>query len=365
MCLDVRERVTVDASERRIRSRYDLAMPDSVGGGRHWETDDLRILRALQLAPRASFARIGEALGMHERTVSRRYRRLHREGVLRVFGVANPLALGQEVWQVRVRCRPDGAEGLAGVLAARDDVAWVAITAAGSEVSFSIRTVSAERRDLLLTRILPRSAHVLDIQAAAVLHVFLGMGSDDWSPLAEHLTVEETALLADGAVLPVRARSGLELEPHDAAILRVLARDGRASTASLAEAAGISEGRAARRLAVLIESGVVVIDVDLAAEAFGYALHASLLLRVTPARVESVGRSLAKLPEIGFVASISGVNNLLASVICRGLSDLYAFTTARIGTLEGIQTMEVVPYQRVVKQAGGLVVDGRVAVPAR
>jgi DNA-binding Lrp family transcriptional regulator len=325
-----------------------------------WEVDDLRLIRALQLAPRASFARIGDALGMHERTVSRRYRRLHGEGVLRVFGAVNPLALEQELWHVRVRCRPDAAEGLAGALAARDDVTWVGITAAGSEVSFSIRAASTERRDLLLTRTLPRSAHVLDIHAATVLHVFLGMGADDWSALAQHLTPQEAAALAMTAP-PQRTSAPFELEDCDATIMKVLARDGRASTSSLASAAGISEGKAGRRVASLIEQGVLVIDVDLASEAFGYGRRSTLRLRVTPAHIENVGSSLARMPEVGFVASISGNENVLASVTCRNLSELYAFTTARIGALEGIQSMEVTPYQRVVKQSGGLLVDGRLA----
>src|ERR1700722_1624199 len=141
------------------------------------ETDDLRLIRALQLAPRASFARLAGALGIHERTAARRYRRLRRDGILRIFGMVNPMAVGQQFWQVRVRCRPDTSESLAAALAARDDIAWVGVTAAGSEVSFSVRSLSADRRDLLLTRSLPRAAQVLDIDASVVLHIFLGLSS--------------------------------------------------------------------------------------------------------------------------------------------------------------------------------------------
>jgi DNA-binding Lrp family transcriptional regulator len=116
------------------------------------EIDDLRLTRALQLAPRASFARLADAVGIHERTAARRYRRLRREGILRIFGMVNPMAVGQQFWQVRVRCRPDASESLAAALAARDDIAWVGVTAAGSEISFSVRSLSVDRRDLLLTR---------------------------------------------------------------------------------------------------------------------------------------------------------------------------------------------------------------------
>jgi DNA-binding Lrp family transcriptional regulator len=340
-------------------------MTDPTAPGRTWEVDDLRVIRALQLAPRASFARIAEVLGMHERTVARRYRSLHREGVLRVFGAVNPVGLGQQIWQVRVRCRPDAAEALAAGLSARDDVVWVGLTAAGSEVTFTLRTVTTERRDLLLTRTLPRAAHVLDIDAAVVLHIFLGMSPDDWSALGRHLTLEETAALSSGQpVSPARTAERFDLEEHDAALLRLLARDGRASTAALAQAAGISEGRASRRVATLIERGVVVIDNDLASEAFGYGVRACLLLRVAPSHIEAVGRSLAELPEVGFVASTSGRNNVMASMTCRELSDLYEFTTAQVGALDGIQNLEVLPFQRIVKQSGGLLVDGRLVDPA-
>ncbi|MBO0843359.1 MAG: Lrp/AsnC family transcriptional regulator, partial [Nocardioides sp.] len=145
------------------------------------ERDDERLIRALQLAPRASFTQIAEVLGIHERTVSRRYSALRRRGVVRIFGVVNPLAVGMQQWNVRVRCRPDAAETLARALGARSDVAWVGIDMAGAEVDFVVRTLSQESRDLLLTRTLPRSAHVLGVEASVVLHVFLGLGAHDWA----------------------------------------------------------------------------------------------------------------------------------------------------------------------------------------
>ncbi|MFT4081987.1 MAG: Lrp/AsnC family transcriptional regulator [Nocardioides sp.] len=325
---------------------------------RAWSRDDLRIIRALQVAPRASFARIGEVLGLHERTVSRRYAALRREGVLRIHGVVNPLAVGHDLWQVRVRCRPDAAEPLATALAGRDDIAWVGITAAGSEVSFSIRSLSQERRDLLLTRSLPRTAHVLDIDAHVVLRVFLGMSAHDWSGLADRLSAEETAAL--GGVTALRGtRRAMELAPYDAAIFAALAADGRAGHAALATAAGISDARAARRLGALLEHQVVVIDLDLATAAFGYHVGARLHLQVAPARLNQVGQALAELPEIGFVGALSGRDNLMASATCRDLSHLYELSSGSVGTIEGITAMEVVPIMRVVKQSGARMVDGR------
>ena len=46
---------------------------------------DRRILHALQIAPRAPFARIAIVLGVSEQTVARRYQRMRGAGIVRVL----------------------------------------------------------------------------------------------------------------------------------------------------------------------------------------------------------------------------------------------------------------------------------------
>lgn len=326
---------------------------------------DLRIIRALQVAPRASFARIAAVLGLSEHGVARRYGALRRAGVLRVFGAVDPATAGENSWGVRVLCRPDSAEALASALAQRADIAWVVIAAGGSEVAFAIRSLSAEQRDILLTRRLPRATHVLSVEAWVVLHYFVGQQSDDWGGLAHHLDAEETDALraATPAVPPRRTARPRQLEPVDEAITAVLARDGRASYAELAVAAGISEGRVTRRLAMLLESGTVHLDMDVALAALGYTAKAHLHMQVSPARLHETGQLLADLAEVAFAGARSGRHNLVATVVCRDLADLYSFVTRRIGQLEGVQTLEISPVHRLIKQAGTWTDDDRLLDP--
>ena len=68
------------------------------------ESVDGRLLDALRRDGRASFARLGAAIGVSDRTAARRYPRLRDSGVLSVVGVAE----AQAEWIVRVRCRPGG-----------------------------------------------------------------------------------------------------------------------------------------------------------------------------------------------------------------------------------------------------------------
>jgi DNA-binding Lrp family transcriptional regulator len=332
------------------------------------QPEDVRIIRALQIAPRASFAAIAGAVGLTESAVNRRYRRLRAEGVLRVAGVVNPGALGQSRWLVRLRCRPGSVAAIADALAGREDVNWVALSAAGYEITCAIQSRSREQREELLGRRLPRTAAVLDINAFAMLRQFLGGRGHYWAALHGVLSPEQEALLgSDGspfAEVPVVAREPVVLTAGDERICAALAVDGRASLVDLAAAADSTPGRVSRRLDALLRRGVVHIDVEIAAAALGYHARANLWLRVHPSAVKEVGRALAREPGIAFAAAVSGPSNVHAVAHCRDLDELFEFTSDRVGSLAGLQSMEVSPVLRHLKQAGTLLFGDRLVGPS-
>lgn len=331
------------------------------------QPEDVRVIRALQIAPRASFASIAVALGLTESAVGRRYRRLRADGVIRVAGVVDPGALGQSKWLVRLRCRPGSVAAIADALAQRDDVSWVALGAAGSEITCAVRSRTREQRDDLLGQRLPRTTAVIDINASVMLRQFLGGRGHYWAALRGTLTPEQEAVLGnDGAPFtesPVVARDPVRLTPEDEKILDVLASDGRAGLVDLAAAAGLTPGRTSRRFQALLLRRVVHIDVEIAAAALGYHARANLWLRVHPSAVKSVGRTLAQEPEIAFAAALSGPYNIHAVAHCRDLDELFEFTSDRIGSLSGLQSMEVSPLLQHVKQAGTLLSGDRLVEP--
>ncbi|MGW8374846.1 AsnC family transcriptional regulator [Streptomyces sp. ODS28] len=332
------------------------------------QPDDVRIIRALQIAPRASFASIAGTLGLAESTVNRRYRRLCAEGVIRVAGVLNPGALGQSRWLVRLRCRPGSAGAIAAALAKREDVNWVALSAAGCEITCATQSRTRQQREDLLGQRLPRTAAVLDINAFAMLRQFMGGRGHYWSALEGVLSPEqEAALGSEGTPFtesPVVAREPARLTGEDEMILDALAADGRAGLVDLAAAADSTPGRVSRRLHALVRRRVVHIDVEIAAAALGYHARANLWLRVHPSAVKTFGRALAEEPEIAFAAATSGPCNLHAVAHCRDLDELFEFTSDRIGTMDDLQSMEVSPVQQHIKQAGTLLSGGRLTAPA-
>ncbi|MEV7629811.1 Lrp/AsnC family transcriptional regulator [Actinoplanes sp. NPDC089786] len=319
-------------------------------------------MRALQIDPRASFASVATALGLTETAVRRRYRRLLADGVIRVAGIVDPGALGQSKWLVRLRCRPGSVTAIADALARRVDVSWVAITAAEAEVTCPVPSRTAEQRDDLLGRRLARTAPVIDINASAMLRQFVGGRGHYWAALHGTLTPEEESRPGDGAPFvesPVVARDPITLTMPDEKMLELLASDGRAGLVDLAAVAGLTPGRASRRLQALLRRRVVHIDVEIAAVALGYRARANLWLRVHPPAVKTVGRALARQPEIAFAAAVTGPHNIHAVAHCRDLNELFEFTSDRLGSMTGLQSMEISPLLRHVKQSGTLLSGDR------
>ena len=196
-----------------------------------------------------------------------------------------------------------------------------------------------------------------------MLRQFLGGRGHYWAALSGVLTPEqETQLGSTGSPFTesvVIAGQAPHLDGHDEKLLAALAADGRTSLADLASGADLTPSRVSRRLQKLIADRVVHIDLELATAALGYRARASLWLRVHPSQTKSVGHALARMPEVGFAAAITGRNNLHAVIHCRDLDELFEFTSDRVGALPGMESADVSPIHRQVKQASTLVAGNR------
>ncbi|MGW4847811.1 Lrp/AsnC family transcriptional regulator [Nocardia brasiliensis] len=316
---------------------------------------DTQIVHALQFDPRVPFNRLAAELGVAEQTVARRYRRLRRDGVVRVIGAVDPRALGENDWIIRVRCRPDGARQVAEALARRDDAAWVSIAAAGAEVSFSLHPRSAQERDELLVQRLQRSAPVHDITAAMVLHRFVGPDVIDWRG-------RQFARSAAGGAETEDVE--LRLRAEDLALVELLSRDGRTGYSALARATGLTTGRVIRRIAALQAANILYFDLDIAPAALGPSLSAFLWLRVAPARLDAVGRALVEHPETDYAAAVTGPFNLYAVLTAATADDLYRYVTTKMAALDGVHSFELTPVLERCKQAGARIAAGLLTPPA-
>ena len=194
---------------------------------------DRRIIQALYVDPRAPFSRLAEVLGSSEPTVSRRYRRLFDDRILRVVGQLDSQRIGQDDWVVRIRCAPGSAPAVAAKLAQHPDTSWVQMTSGGAEIFSMVHSCDGEQRTPLLLSQLSVGRQVVDLNAYCLLHLFAtGLSAP---PGPSHLS------RGDISQLVPPARDGLsferptaKLQEADWALVRALADDGRASYRQLA-----------------------------------------------------------------------------------------------------------------------------------
>ncbi|MER5526394.1 AsnC family transcriptional regulator [Streptomyces sp. NPDC002677] len=307
---------------------------------------DLRLLSALEVDGRASFSRIGAVLGVSDQTIARRYRRLCADAGLRVVAVRDAERLGQDQWMLRLRCAPDGATVIAEALAKRPDTAWIGLASGGTEIACMTRPRHPGDHDDLLLGKLPRTPSVVEIRAQQLLHRFYG-GPSGWMRKFRALTDDQVAALRP----PVTGGDGpARLDPEDAPLLAALERDGRATYPELQRATGRSESAVKRRLAALIASGAVYIDIEYRCEVLGYGTAAVLWITTAPSAMHSVGETLAGHDEVAFAAATAGPSHIVVTAVVRNTAGLYAYLSGPLGRLEGVQHVEAMPFLRSVKQ---------------
>ncbi|MFI6650035.1 Lrp/AsnC family transcriptional regulator [Streptomyces sp. NPDC050529] len=307
---------------------------------------DLKLLQALELDGRAPFSQIAQALGVSDRTVARRFRRLRETARLRVTGMTDDSRLGRTSWIVRLGCTPDTASQLAATLALRLDTHYVDLAAGGTEVVCAIKPRSRQDRDELLLERLQRMPHVTSVSAHCILRTYYG-NSLRWLRKISALDPDEENALRVPAPAPLAAPAAPDAAEQ--AMLKALRHDGRATLTELQAAAGLSEAAARRRLERLRATGVLYLAVEYDHEPLGQGVEALCWLTVAPHSLAATGRAVADHPAVRFAAAVSGRTNLAVSVLCRTTEDLYDFLTEGAGALDGVHTAETVVTLRRLK----------------
>ncbi|WP_380157492.1 Lrp/AsnC family transcriptional regulator [Kineococcus sp. R86509] len=318
-----------------------------------FEPLDQQLLQALQLDGRASFRLLGQVLGVSDQTVARRYAKLRSAGRARVLGLTDPLRLGEVSWVLRIRTTPDAALPVAQALARREDTSWIHLTSGGTEIVCSARSPLVQDDDSLLLAKLPRTQRIVDLSAQQVLHVFHGLAE---SPLLKSgiLGPDQVAALTAGVPLVEPRDSPVVTDEVDAAVLDVLAIDGRVPVEELGARTGVPTSTVRRRMDALRRAGVLYYDVDFDPRRRDTGYPTMVWLSIAPADLPAAGEQLAALPESAFVAATTGRTNLYASLLSSGSTEVYQLISGPLAALPGVRDIESAPVLRAVKAAGSL-----------
>ncbi|WP_433256815.1 Lrp/AsnC family transcriptional regulator [Streptosporangium sp. CA-135522] len=308
---------------------------------------DRRLATALQVSPRATWGEIGGAVGEHERTVARRLQRLLSTGAVRVTAILDELrcGLGTPV-HLHVQVRPCTAEQVAEALSARPDTRSVYAVAGAADIGCELVAPSRDLLHEILISQIPATPGIVQTRTQVVLHTFQTVA--EWH--APYLTREQVALLRAGAPAPVAPPERVELTAAEMDVVGLLAADGRIGFTAIAERLDMSVPTARRRVAALVERGIVHLRAEMEPALLGLEVEAQLWLSVRAHGLDEVGQTLAGHPSVRYCAATSGTHTMIVQVVVAHEAELYRFLTTVVGPLDDVTDVNVTLVTRAYKR---------------
>ena len=138
----------------------------------------------------------------------------------------------------------------------------------------------------------------------------------------------------------------------DRAILELLQEDVRMSCSEMARRLGYVSARTVRnRMRKLRDKGIIALSAGAVPESLGYAISADIYVDVEAGKVTEVADALCRLPEVYYVALISGESDISAACIATDVDSLQTFITETIHPIPGVRKTRVYLLTRVLKRS--------------
>jgi len=131
-----------------------------------------------------------------------------------------------------------------------------------------------------------------------------------------------------------------KIDSVDEQICRLLGKDARQDSETLAKQLNLSAATVRRRLSKLIHSDLLRIIGVVDPASFGFSTLVMITLDVAPDKVELAMEKLSKRPEVRFVSTITGRYDVIAIAWFRSTESLSEFLTKELPKLEGIRDGE-------------------------
>ncbi|HEY0451271.1 Lrp/AsnC family transcriptional regulator [Actinophytocola sp.] len=284
---------------------------------------DVALLDALHVNPRASFERLGSALGISAVTAARRWERLAGSGRAWVSSVPGPrLALVGAVYEAEAK--PGRTAEVGRALAEIPQVASVYLTDGGFDLHVLVFAGDMTALSALVFDRLPRVAGMARGRARVGLEWFSGVrwrlgaisSGQEQSVCSEEIGSDEASV--DSVV----HRRTMTFADADRALYLALQRDGRARYRDLARDLGSAEHVVRRRMASLVRKGMLSFRTDFARGEGGWPAELVLWLRVPHDGLARVGMTVGEWPETRICLSAVGAENLLVMAQVHQLAEL-------------------------------------------
>jgi Lrp/AsnC family transcriptional regulator for asnA, asnC and gidA len=144
--------------------------------------------------------------------------------------------------------------------------------------------------------------------------------------------------------------SNFVLDDFDREIIRLLQKDGRMPFLTIANELGLAEGTVRRRVAKLLDEGLVQIVGIADPFKVGLSTVAVVGLKVERGKIETIASELSALSEVRYVALCTGNYDLVIEVVVSSNDELLTFLVDTLSAIKGISNTGTSIVLKVAKQ---------------
>ncbi|WP_092800170.1 Lrp/AsnC family transcriptional regulator [Rhodococcus globerulus] len=296
---------------------------DYADKGLYIDEIDLRIINALQLAPRSTWLSLAGPLELDAATIARRWNRLSDSALAWVTVTPGPRVLDAIVTAaVEIDCAPAQLDAVADRLTTLAHAVTIEISTGRADLLVTAGTPDLASMSQFISQQIATIDGVQGLRTSIITRWFTEGGRWRLNALAP----SERGFLAAGESRGRRSPSRVAaVSEQDRTLLTTLAHDGRTPMRELADSIGISPAACKRQIDRLTSSGLVALRCEFARPVAGLPILATLWCRVDAEHLDMVGRLLSRAPEVRNCFAVVGSENLVVQLWLHSPAELDAF----------------------------------------
>lgn len=316
---------------------------------------DVQLINVMQIAPRITWARAGEVLGLSSGAVAARWARLQRQGI--AWTAVQPSLTTNGVMSafVDVWCHQERRAEIIRTLCADPRVVSLEECSQGRDLLLTVMVRGRQRLGEFLLDDLAMIPGVTGSTCRVATALYSSgshwrVGSLD--PGQQRIAQQSAPGYRPGATTDLTA------EEKD--LIAALCEEPRMTVADLARRSDLTAATARRRLQRVIASGTFTFRCDLAPQFAGWPLSQYLLVSIAPAEIPRSVAALADIPQVRMCLTVTGNANLMLSVHARTVAELTDIERTIGRITPSVQHVDSILEMRTHKQMGWLLhPDGR------
>ncbi|MET9327456.1 Lrp/AsnC family transcriptional regulator [Tsukamurella sp. NPDC003166] len=279
---------------------------------------DLRLIHALQIAPRAPWVQLAKPLGLSAATAARRWERLVERGEAWICGYNSARGSDGGAF-IEIACEANRTDAVGDLIAASPQVLALDSLPGPTDL-FATVAVEDISAFATFTAAVRAVRGVRSVRGRLITGVYSNAARwrlDALDP-AERTAVER--------LVPIeRSARPVVMDELDRRLVVHLGGDGRAAATDLANALGVSITTVRRRIDRLMDSSVLDVRCEVLPTVTGHAVSAVFWIRIPAPHVAAAAARLSVLPEVRLVAGVTGPENLLVTAWLRHAADIERF----------------------------------------